>query len=58
MEFSIHDLCAVATLGLSQQSAYTDDNKKIKIKKLSWLNNSIIQCQFYPYAEESTDIKN
>lgn len=58
MEFSIHDLCEVATLGLSQQSAYTDDNKKIKIKKLSLLNNSIIQCQFYPYAEESTDIKN
>ncbi|BAP54805.1 hypothetical protein THII_0508 [Thioploca ingrica] len=58
MEFSIHDLCEVASLGLSQQSAYPDENKKIKIKKLSLLNNSVIQCQFYPYAEESIDIKN
>ncbi len=57
MKFSIHDLCEAASLGLSQQSAYTDENKKIKIKKISWLNNSIVECQFYPYAKESNDIK-
>jgi len=39
MEFSIHDLCEVASLRLAQQSAYTDENKKIKIKKLSLLQD-------------------
>ncbi len=58
MEFSIQYLCDAAAHALSQQSAYENDKKKLRIKKVSLVNNSVISCEFYPHAKESAGIKN
>ncbi|WP_353573075.1 hypothetical protein [Candidatus Albibeggiatoa sp. nov. BB20] len=58
MELSIQYLCDAAAHALSQQSAYEDNKKKLNIKKIGLMNNSVISCEFYPHAKESMDVKN
>lgn len=45
------------TFGLNVLCVQDNDERKIKVKKIGLLNANTIECQFYAYYSDSTDIK-
>jgi len=42
---------------LETQSFVDDQNKKMRVKRIDIINNDTLLCEFYPYANESMEIK-
>ena len=55
MQISIEWLCNAIKMGLKQEPK--DSMNKIRVIDIKLLNNSTLVCEFYPYSEETIEIK-
>ncbi len=54
---STKELLGLIRFGLENLNALENNSKKINTKGIGILNNSTIECKFYPYSQFSIDIK-
>jgi len=57
--FSLSQILNILKAGLEKESANSSDSsKKFKIKSLNIMNNNTLVCEFYPYSNDTIDLKN
>lgn len=54
---SLNDLLAIIRIGLEKLDAFSESTDKISTKSIGIINNSTMECKFYPVSEHSIDIK-
>lgn len=56
-ELSFRQVEQILTAGLANESACSDEHKKIRIRKVAPLNRNTLSCEFLPYQTTSIEVK-
>jgi hypothetical protein len=56
-QFKLSDILGLVQFGLQELDIFTDDQRKVNVKKIGLLGNNTLECQIYPYNPNSIDIK-